>query len=198
MALDYKLNWERSIITFLAVASLLVGPWLSLSASGGSIDYKIFSVVASSSSGLEDMKFSYPEMVLRYQEGNEKGLETVLATELAKYMRIFQAWAFVTIGLFAFSAFIENQKKLYLAAGGSLLLMAFAFLLVAYHVTSSLGLADSIQDLIFGKAIKVKVVFARAYLTLQIGWSWIMAIIAGTLQTLYGWKYRYWKLVAWR
>jgi len=191
--LDYRLDWNRSLIAFLAVASLIVGPWLSLSAtSGNSIDYKIFSVVASTETG--DLKASYPEMLLRYEEG-EKSIDVTLAAKLAQYMKLFQIWAVVTITLFIFSAFIENHKKLYLATGASLLLMAFAFLLVAYHITSSLNIVNSIQDLLFGKVVKIQVAFVRAYLTLQIGWSWIMALIAGALMTLYAWKYRYWRLV---
>ena len=190
----YRFDTFRAVIALLALGGLIFAPWLSLTATtGNSIDYKIFKVTASTDSG--DLTASYPEMVLRYQEG-EKSIDVALASKLAPYMKIFQMLAMATLGLLAFLVFAENQKRLYLASGVLLIGMVLGYLVIAYHITSSLHLIGSILDLIFGKALKVQVAFLRTYLTLQLGWGWWLTALAGIMMLVYGWRYRYWKLVA--
>ncbi|ABN58508.1 conserved hypothetical protein [Pyrococcus abyssi virus 1] len=181
----------RTIVALLAILSLLLPYWATLSAGVASEDLGIFRVEASAHGTDLKESHSWAEIRVMYQNVGKLTPEAKILKYVAEHIQPLQVLAIVTGILFAVSIFIDRNLKLYYAAGASMLVLVMGTVVIFYQALSQVG-KYSVLDLFTGAVVVTPGILGKVYLTFQLSTLWYVALVSGILMILYARNYYHW------
>lgn len=181
----------RAVVAILAILSLVLPYWATLSAGSASEDMGLFKVEASLHGSDYQESHSWAEIRVMYQNVQKLTPEAKLLKYITNHIQPLQILAIITGILFAVSIFVDRNLKLYYAAGISMLLLNVGTLAVFYQALGQVG-KYSVLDLFTGAVVVTPGLVGKVYLTFQLSTLWYVALVSGILMILYARNYYRW------